>query len=84
MSDGPVRPILCGGCHVEVEGRIDADGNRTVTCPVCRRTDSFDNALREASEHLVDKSVRDTFSGIGGGSMTVNSPPKRDYRFIMG
>ena len=83
MSDGPVRPILCGGCHVEVEGRIDGtEQDRHLSR--LPRTDSFDNALREASEHLVDKSVRDTFSGIGGGSMTVNSPPKRDYRFIMG
>ncbi len=39
------KPILCGECKVEVKGLInDETGSKTVTCPVCGRTDSFDDA----------------------------------------
>jgi hypothetical protein len=79
--------LLCGKCRVPVEGSTDSNGHEIATCPKCGESDTFENATREAGEHVADKLVRDMFNGIGestrGSSiMTITHPPQRSYRFI--
>jgi hypothetical protein len=84
MTMGETKTILCGNCHVAVEQRVDPNGNTTVVCPNCRQNDTVENAVREAGEHLIDKTMRQAFAGFDSPGMTVTQPPQRNYRFIMG
>ncbi len=38
--------------------------------------------MREAAKNHVDKAIRQGFLGLKGGSLTVKSPPEREYRWI--
>ena len=51
--------ILCGSCHIAVEQRVNPDGQGMAICPTCGQSDTRENALREAGEYLVDKTMRD-------------------------
>jgi hydrogenase maturation factor HypF (carbamoyltransferase family) len=80
------RPILCNACNVEVKALVNPDSHADpiVVCPNCGVQDNLENAMREVADYLVNKSLRDTFSGINSPSMTVTRPPERHYRFIPG
>ncbi len=76
--------MLCGKCRVPVEGRAESDGYDWVSCPVCGQEDRLDDAIREASEYKLGKIVSGSFAALNHGSMTVNSPPDRAYRWVVG
>ncbi len=85
---GEARPILCGQCHVAVEGRVETDGREMVRCLTCGQEDTLDNAVREASEYVADKAIREMIGGISPTSsrhlkVTVTGPADRSYRFII-
>jgi transposase len=84
-----VRPILCGKCHVPVEGRVDEDGNRTVTCPNCGEHDTLENAAREAVKKVASETLRNALgpAGVsrrGAITITVKHPADGQFRFIFG
>jgi hypothetical protein len=83
MTGERIREILCGERHIPVESRIDVDAKKTVICSACGQTDSFEDAAREAAAQFADKVVRNVVAGLGS-SMTVNSPPDREYRWLFG
>ena len=77
------RPILCGKCHVPIKGGIERDGDAWGICPNCGQEDRMDEIVREVSKYHVDKMVDGMFSGIrSSSSMTIKSPPERQYRWI--
>jgi hypothetical protein len=78
------RPVLCGKCHVTPERWFERDGETWGACAVCRREDRTEDIMREAAEYHADKAIRGVFSGLQGGSLTVKSPPQREYRWITG
>jgi uncharacterized Zn finger protein (UPF0148 family) len=71
------RSIVCGECRAAVEGRIADGGNGMVACPVCNRTDTFENAAREAAQHGADKAARKLLSSLE--AMTFKDVPQRNY-----
>ncbi len=83
------RPILCARCNVGIQERIDPNGEAVGFCPICGQWDTLENVFSEAGDHMVDKMGDDLLSGFATAnppfvSVTVNQPPKRVYRFIMG
>jgi uncharacterized Zn finger protein (UPF0148 family) len=82
MND--VQPILCGKCKITPKRGFERDGEMWASCPVCGREDRIADIQREAAEYHTDKAVRDTLSGVSANSMTVKSPPQREYRWITG
>lgn len=49
------QPILCGRCRVAVEVSTASGGEAKVRCPKCGRTDTLDDARREAAQHTAHK-----------------------------
>jgi hypothetical protein len=78
------KPILCGRCHVDIEHRVNPEGQTMVVCPNCGQSDTPENVAREAAEYLTDKTIREGMAGFGNmPGITVTSPPQREYRFIV-
>jgi hypothetical protein len=83
------KQVLCGQCHVNVEQGTDPNGQETATCPQCGRTDTLENAIREATEYFTDKLTREMLSPLDSipsndfVKVTVTYEPERIYRFIL-
>jgi hypothetical protein len=84
------RPILCGFCHVGIEGRTDSHGNEEAFCPRCGQSDTLENAMREAGEsaaHFMAEQIEHTFADAFRGSdfikVTVEHSPQPSFRFIV-
>jgi hypothetical protein len=80
-----IYPILCGKCNVVIERGFERDGDLWMACPVCGQEDRMDDIVRETAEYKIDKQFRGMFGGIPDSpNMTSNSPPQRQYRWIVG
>ena len=84
------RPILCGFCHVRIEGRTDAHGNDEAFCLQCGQSDTLENAIREAGEFaacILAEQLGSTFADAFGGrdmfKVTKHHLPERSFRFIV-
>jgi hypothetical protein len=84
------RPILCGFCHVGIQGRTDAHGNEEAFCRRCGQSDTLENAMREAgesaTEFLADQlgsMFADAFRGNDMFKVTAHHVPNRSFRFIV-
>jgi hypothetical protein len=90
MSENQQSPILCGKCHVEVEQRVDDEGNNLAVCPSCGVSDTVDNAIRDAADYLTEKIARDALKpfermrSTPTMKVTVTHAPEREHRFIVG
>jgi hypothetical protein len=80
------EPILCSGCHIPIEVRVDANGQKLAACPNCGQSDTLDIASGQAVSYLTDKALREMLlAELGNTSdMTITGSPERDYRFIFG
>ena len=89
MSETQTKQVLCGTCHVNIEQRTDPNGQEMAVCPQCGRTDTLDNAIREATEYFADKLTREMLSPLDNMpsndfvKVTVTHSPERTYRFIV-
>jgi hypothetical protein len=81
MSD-QMEPIFCSKCQVESIGRINENGKPIVTCPICNRADSFEDAVGEAGKHFIDKQTRKMLSSLPG--MTFKAAPQQIYLWRFG
>lgn len=77
-----IRPILCGKCHVTPERGFERNGEVWASCSICGQEDRVVDIQREAAEHYVSKGMDEFLASIGGGKVTVQGAPKRDYRWI--
>jgi hypothetical protein len=84
------RPILCGHCHVGIEGRADAHGNEEAFCPRCGQSDTLENAIREAGESAayflaeqLGSTFADAFRCSDTFKVTKHHLPERRFRFVM-
>ena len=61
-------PIACGACQGAVVLSITADWLERVTCPTCRKTETLDDAFREAeareAAYLADGELPVAFDGF--------------------
>jgi hypothetical protein len=78
-----ISPVLCGKCHVAPERGFERDGEVWAACPICGQEERMEDIARQAAENRFDKMIRGTFSGIQSSSLTVKSPPERQYRWII-
>ena len=81
MSDRETRPIFCGGCGAPAKAFAESGGN-DIICPLCNQADSLEEAIVEASKHLMDKSAREIFATLE--TVTIEGPPARPYRWHFG
>jgi hypothetical protein len=83
------RPLLCGHCHVGIEGRINPDGNGVAVCPKCGQMDTLENAMREAGEFAahfyakqLQKTIRDSVRSSDAFKVIEHELPERNFRFV--
>jgi hypothetical protein len=78
-----IKKILCGKCHVVPERGFEREGETWAACAICGQEDRTNDIFRDASEYCVRKGMDGFMSSLGGGSVTVKGPPKRDYRWVV-
>jgi uncharacterized Zn finger protein (UPF0148 family) len=84
------RKVICAKCKVPIEGVSNPEGNIVMSCPVCGTSDTRENAIREATEHLREQTmetIHRPFKQLAARSKSFNFIPaprkKRHYRFIL-
>lgn len=89
MSD--IRNVICAKCKVPIEAVSKPDAKTVFSCPVCGVSDTRENAMREAAEHLREQAIEGfhrPFKQLAARSKSFKFTPapskKRHYRFVLG
>ena len=83
------QSILCGSCRVPIEGPADGKDDNVFTCPMCGRSDTRKNVLKEVEAFVVElaerslqESMRESFRGSKFIKVDTKPIPKKTYRFV--
>lgn len=57
MADD-TQSVLCGACHVEVQGPADPKPQDVFTCPSCGRSDSFESVMASVESFVLEMTDR--------------------------
>lgn len=52
------KSVLCGACHVAVQGPANPNPEDVFTCPSCGRADSLENVMASAEAFFVEATKR--------------------------
>ncbi len=57
MADNS-QSVLCGACHVAVQGPANPNPQDTFSCPSCGRADSFESIMASVKAFVVEMTQR--------------------------
>ena len=75
------KRLLCGRCRVRLDISAYGLDGPMVRCPTCGESDTVENALREAGQHVAHTLLSSMLRGaVSGSSMPARAP--LHFRFI--
>lgn len=69
MEDEKIKHLYCANDGAKAETFGTADGPKTVKCPTCGQSDTFEGAVAEAAKGQ----IQDMLGGMFSGSTTITS-----------